>query len=351
MDHPGFEARRMVGRRRVLADWLGWVHPDYFVGTKVRFFSEGRWVYGVIRSMQVAMIRGRRRPKTVQVDVRGEVLPGSLGMWDLPDPVIRNGKVIARGCDDVAGVAAILAAMERLSRSTHTESLKSHRRDAGATAMHPETLKSHRRDAGATGDSGGGANRKQPDVMALLTRAEEIGFAGAIAACRAGTIPRNARVVAVETSSEIPGVRMGAGPILRVGDQMATFSPGLTGFAGLVAADLAKKDSTFQWQRKLMDGGTCESTVYHAEGYDATGLCIALGNYHNMDTRRKRIASEYIHLADWDGLVKWFVALATTRRPHDAYWQEVDAMVARLERVQRPQLNRTAGRVRGRANQ
>jgi endoglucanase len=154
-------------------------------------------------------------------------------------------------------------------------------------------------------------------------------------------------VVAVETSSEIPGVRMGAGPILRVGDQMATFSPGLTGFAGLVAADLAKKDSTFQWQRKLMDGGTCESTVYHAEGYDATGLCIALGNYHNMDTRRKRIASEYIHLADWDGLVKWFVALATTRRPYDAYWQDVDAMVARLARVQRPELKRTAGRVRG----
>ncbi len=325
MDHPGFEARRMVSKGRVLADWLGWVHPDYFKGTKVRFFSDGRWVRGVIRNVQVAMIRGRRRPKTVEVEVKSDVRPGSLGMWDLPEPVIRGGKVFARGCDDVAGVAAILEALDSLSRS-----------------MHPETLKSHRRDTAASGRR---ASRRPINVMALLTRAEEIGFAGAIAACRERTIPPNARVVAVETSSEIPGVRMGDGPILRVGDAMAIFSPGLTGFCGMVAADLAKKDTGFKFQRKLMDGGTCESTVYHAEGYDATGLCIALGNYHNMDTARKRIASEYIHLADWEGLVRWFVALATTRQPYDAHRLDVEAMVRRLARVQQPQLERTAGRV------
>ncbi|HQE29581.1 MAG TPA: hypothetical protein PL151_17630, partial [Phycisphaerae bacterium] len=93
-------------------------------------------------------------------------------------------------------------------------------------------------------------------------------------------------------------------------------------------------------------GGTCESTVYYAEGYDATGLCLALGNYHNMDTQRERIAAESIHLDDYRGLVRWFIALATTRRPYDASRGVLEAMIARLERVQAPQLRRTVARVR-----
>jgi len=310
MDHPGFEARRMCGPRRLEAAWLGWVHPDYFADTKVRFFSEGRWIRGTIRSVKLGMIRGRRRVRTAEIDVTRPVAPGSIGMWDLPDPVVRGGKVYARGCDDVAGVAAVLDAMDALARS-----------------------------------------RSAVNVIGLLTRAEEIGFAGAIAACRAGTIPKDARIVAVEISSEIPGVRMGDGPVLRVGDAGSIFSPGLTAFCRLVAEDLARKSKDFKFQRKLMDGGTCESTVYYAEGYDATGLCVALGNYHNMDTQRKRIAAESIHLDDYRGLVRWFIALATTRRPYDASRGVLEAMIARLERVQAPQLRRTVERVRERKPQ
>jgi endoglucanase len=307
MDHPGFEARRMRGANRLEAAWLGWVHPDYFPGTRVRFYSEGRWIRGAIRVVKVAMIRGRRRVRTAEIDVARPVAPGSIGMWDLPDPVVRGDKVYARGCDDIAGVAAILDAMDVLARS-----------------------------------------RGSVNVMGLLTRAEEIGFAGAIAACKAGTIPKDARIVAVEISSEIPGVRMGDGPVLRVGDAGSIFSPGLTAFCRVVAEDLARKSKDFKFQRKLMDGGTCESTVYYARGYDATGLCVALGNYHNMDTRRKRIAAEYIHLEDYRGLVRWFTALATTRRPYDSSRGVLEAMIARLDRVQAPQLRRTVERVQGR---
>lgn len=304
MDHPGFEARRMVGLRRLEASWLGWVHPDYFLKTRVRFYSEGSWIRGTVRSVKVGMVRGRRRVTTAQIDVAKPVPPGAIGMWDLPDPVVRNGRLHARGCDDIAGVSAILEAFDALLVS-----------------------------------------RTAVNVIGLLTRAEEIGFAGAIAACRAGTLPKNARVVAVEISSELPGARMGDGPILRVGDSGEVFSPDLTAFCKLIAADLAKRDKQFKFQRKLMDGGMCESTVYYACGYNATGLCIALGNYHNMDTARKRIATEYIHLADYEGLVKWFVALATTRRAYDDGTREVDKMITRLERVQKPLLRRTVSRV------
>lgn len=306
MDHPGFEARRMRGDKRVEAAWLGWVHPDYFRNARVRFFSQGRWVRGTVRSVKLATIRGRRRVKTAEIEVARPVAPASIGMWDFPDPRIRSGRIHARGCDDVAGVAAILDAFDRLLRL-----------------------------------------RRPLRVMGLLTRAEEIGFAGAIAACRAGTLPRNARVVAVETSSEIPGVRMGEGPVLRVGDLACTFSPELTAWCRLVGQDVTKKSNGFKFQRKLMDGGTCESTVYQAWGYQATGLCLALGNYHNMDTRRKRLAPEFIHLSDYSQLVQWFVALATTQRPPEASSRELDGMISRLERVQAPQLRRTAERVRG----
>jgi endoglucanase len=92
--------------------------------------------------------------------------------------------------------------------------------------------------------------------------------------------------------------------------------PGLSAFCGLVAAALAALDRTFCWQRMLMVAGSCVSAAFFELGYDATGVCIALGNYHNVDRQRRRIDSEYIDLNDWEGMVRWFVALATARRPY-----------------------------------
>ena len=63
-----------------------------------------------------------------------------------------------------------------------------------------------------------------------------------------------------------------------------------------------------------MDGGTCESSAYCMLGYEATGLCVALGNYHNVDAKRKRLGPEYVDLQDLDGVVLWFVELARTPR-------------------------------------
>jgi len=73
---------------------------------------------------------------------------------------------------------------------------------------------------------------------------------------------------------------------------------------------------------------------------------VALGNYHNVDSQRERIAPEYIDLRDWDGLIRWLVALATARHePHgDA------ALRKRLEGLARkytPLLRRTAWRITG----
>jgi endoglucanase len=205
----------------------------------------------------------------VVVKVAEEVAPGSPGMWDLPDAAIRGHSIHARVCDDLAGLAGVLCMLDAVCR-----------------------------------------RRSAVPCDAFFTRAEEVGFAGALAAVDAGSVPREALVVAVECSKAVTGVSLGAGPVLRVGDRASVFTPALTAYCQVVAERLAAADKTFRFQRKLMDGGTCESTAYCHYGYDATGLCLPLGNYHNMDERRGRIGAEFVDLRDFLGLVKWFVALA-----------------------------------------
>ncbi len=271
MDHPGFEADRMIRPGRLRAHWRGGVAPEYFPGARVRFHQGGRWTRGRVRSVETWLDRGRKRVKSAVIEVARSVEPGSIGMWDFPDPVIRCGRVYARGCDDIGGLAAILCMLQELHA--------------------------------APGDV---------DVYGLCTRAEEVGFVGAIAAGREKLLPPGARVISVETSSELPGARMGRGPILRVGDLVCVFDPPLTAFCRRVAGALAKADKRFQFQRKLMDGGTCEASALRGFGFRATGICVALGNYHNMNRARRTLGPEYISAADFDALVTWFNALART---------------------------------------
>ncbi len=306
MDHPGFEAERMVRHGVVRAIWRGGVAPEYFPGTKVRFHAGGKWVRGRIERMKAGEDdRGRRRVQWAEASVGSDVPGGAIGMWDFPDPVIRETRLHARGCDDVAGVAAVLAALDVL------------------------------------------AEREEPvDVIAMLSRAEEVGFAGAMAACRDGLIPRTARMISVECSSELAGGRMGDGPILRVGDATSIFTPELTAFCRRVGETLAARSRRFRFQRKLMDGGTCEASAFLGYGYQAAGLCIALGNYHNMDRRRGRIGAEYVDLNDWNGLVEWFVELAIANETYEPGHGQLTGLLDGLYARWTPVLEETVERVR-----
>lgn len=296
-DHPGFIADRMVERNVLRARWYGGVPPEYFDGSKVRFFTGGQWKTGRIRSHTLATRAGRERVDTVLIDVKSQVPAGAIGMWDFPGPVIRGSRLYARACDDLVGVGAMLCCIDELSRV------------------------------------------KTPgEAYFLFTRAEEVGFIGAIAAAKAKTIPRKCYVVAMEASSERPFAKMGDGPILRVGDRATSFTPEATAHCYRIARELAAADKTFQYQRKLMDGGTCESSAYCTLGYEATGLCVALGNYHNVDSAKKRLAPEYIDLRDFDNVVRWFFALATTPRAYTGRDEMMHQQLHDLERTYRRQL-------------
>lgn len=270
-DHPGFIARKMLGKGHLLADWHGGVEKEYFVGTRVRFQPpEGKPIRGVIRQIiEIDKNDTRQRIQQVRVDVAGDVPPGTPGSWDLAAFRMKNRRIEALACDDIAGLAAALAALDLLAQ----ESVRH-------------------------------------NAAVLVTRAEEAGLVGASAAAFGRIVPPDAAFVSIECSMALPEAPQRAGPIVRVGDRLSIFDPDLTDWLCRTATEIATADPAFVWQRKLMSGGTCEASVFRAAGYRATGLCVPLGNYHNRDMKRKKIAVEFIDREDWLSLVRLIAAAA-----------------------------------------
>ncbi|MEO6437180.1 MAG: M20/M25/M40 family metallo-hydrolase [Tepidisphaeraceae bacterium] len=271
MDHPGFVATKMLDDRTLQAAFHGWVHIDYVRGAKVRFFEDnGREIVGTVIDATPSTHDRLTVPDRVTVRVSGPVTPGSPGMFDQSAARMKGNKLYSRGIDDQGGVASALAMLDIL-------------------------------------------HKKSPalPVGVLLTRAEEEGFVGAVAAVLKPKLLRKSdRIIAIECSAMQPYAPQGQGVIIRVGDKTSIFNSALTYFLTQQAAALAKADKSFSYQRALMPGGTCEATVYDAFGYTAAAACIALGNYHNMDRKKKKIGPEFIDVNDWKNMVKLFVHVA-----------------------------------------
>ena len=197
---------------------------------------------------------------------------GAFRMWDLPKCEVRAGRIRSRACDDLIGCAAIVAALRELERT-------------GAECA----------------------------AWGLFTRAEEVGFVGAIELAKSARLPRSVTVVSLETSSVRGGpVKIGGGPIIRVGDRTSVFDSAAT--AQLQAA---AKSAGIVHQRALMQGGTCEATAYALYGYRTAAMCVALGNYHTCGPG-DLIAPEYVSLEDSLGMARLCVA-ATTAAPADPH--------------------------------
>ena len=139
----------------------------------------------------------------------------------------------------------------------------------------------------------------------LLTRAEEVGLIGALHVAKHQTIPPDSRVLSIETSRELPDAPIGDGPIIRTGDRSTVFDREL-----LNRISRAVETGGLRHQRKLMSGGGCEATAFGVYGYQAAGLCLALGNWHNRGNLDEVEAGrgeavpmlEEISLADFHGL-------------------------------------------------
>jgi|SRR5579862_8115547 len=268
MDHPGFEM--LDGNH---AEFLGGVPKEMFAkGVGVRVYSSR----GVERA-KLASFDTSAWPKRKLVTLDFEpgtvdrVRPGDIGMWDVPAFRVSGGKLHATAIDDVLGTVVMLATLAEVSQ---------------------RKLRSH--------------------VWCAFTRAEEVGFPGVMALILSKKIPRKALVVSIEMSKERPWARIGDGPIVRIGDRSTIFDSTATAFLLRAAQRCRERESAFRAQRCLMDGGTCEATAFVGFGYRAGGLCLPLGNYHNIG-KDVRPRAEYVSVRDLEQLVKLTVAAAAER--------------------------------------
>lgn len=187
---------------------------------------------------------------------------GEFGMWDLPAfELTKEGLIRSRACDDLIGCVEIVALFHELERL-----------DAEATCY------------------------------GLFTRAEEVGFIGAVHLAKTWPLPDGVRFVSLETSAPRGGAELGNGPVVRVGDRMSVFDDEIT--AELLDAAAAGKITV---QRALLDGGSCEATAMQLYGIRSAAMSVILGNYHNC-TPDGGLDVEYVSLADVKGLIKLITA-------------------------------------------
>ncbi len=243
-DHPGFEVVR-PGEAR----FLGGVAPKYFRrGTPLRLYHDDKAIPVRLRTYH---------PRTGRLTFGGGPESSVLrrddfGVWELEDFHVARGLVHARQLDDLAGSAVSLAALARAVK-----------------------------------------DRRQ-NLRVLLTRAEEIGFVGSLGAAMDERIPRRSWVVSLEASKALPGVGIGMGPVIRVGDRRRTFDPRAEALLHEARTHLPKSKPV---QRFLMSGGTCEATSWGVFGYRTTGVAIPLGNYHNQGDGN-RVRTEHVAVQD-----------------------------------------------------
>jgi endoglucanase len=255
MDHPAFVADGDGG-----FEFRGGVEAVYFEDAQIETWSRPDGARFRVTSYDDQTQTGTVSP------VDGSTMPrrDDILTWVFPAPTPEPGVFHAPACDDLAGVAAALAALDRARRR-------------------PE----------------------QAHLQVLLTRAEEVGLVGAIHAARNGTVPGDARIISIEASRELPTAPLGAGPVIRTGDRATVFDRDITNrmaHAAVVAG--------ITHQRKLMDGGGCEASAFGGYGYAAGGLCLPLRNWHNRGNLdavqtgngRAEPALEAVSLDDFHGL-------------------------------------------------
>lgn len=274
MDHPGFMGLRWVDDRHLSAHWFGGSPTKHLRGARLWIADDsGYWGEGTIQQHALAKHGFGLESVTLKLtqwprDGRRPAAESLFGGFGFRAPVWRQGQVIyTKAADDLAGVFCAL-----------------------------ETLI-------------GLAKKKAAPVLALFTRAEEVGFVGAIGHFEQYRL-RGAQhalfAVSLEASRTLPGAVVGHGPIVRLGDRRSVFNPDGSQFL----TRLAEKTLGKSFQRRIMDGGACEGTAATAYGIPTMAMSVPLGNYHNQGfeggpdcAKPNGPAPEFVHLGDVAGML------------------------------------------------
>ncbi len=297
MDHPGFHGVRWLSPKRLLVKWFGGSPKKHLNGSKVWLATQESDSYcGILKKAKLR--QDKRAIETAEVVFDYPVKTDSkisakemFGGFDFRQPIWKSGKrIYTRAADDLVGVFAIL----EIARKMQSKSKAA----------------------------------KQPAFIGLLTRGEEVGFVGAVAHLELDWLTSASRsvvAVSLEASRTLPGAIIGKGPVVRLGDWRTVFDSG-----GLkVLSDLAMKLLPKKFQRRVMDGGSCEATAMTAWGISTIGVTLPLGNYHNegyeggMDCLAPcGPAPEFVHLDDIEGELKLCEGLMKAGLDWDDPWQQ-----------------------------
>ncbi len=279
MDHPGLHGKQWAGNR-LHFQWYGGAPTRYLKGSQI-------WLQTAIGWKGTAILESCHllRRKTISHGILKLKEPGEgklprassvFGGFQFRAAVwSRKGLFYTKAADDLVGCFAIASVFLDLQQK----------------------------------------RRFPSNFIGLLTRAEEVGFVGAIGHFELGWLSKARRpilCVSLETSRALPGAEVGKGPVVRLGDRKTVFDPG----AVQQLTELAQKTLPRQHQRRIMDGGTCEATAALAYGFNSIGLSVPLGNYHNQgfeggpDSRGGLGPSpEFVHPSDVAGMIKLCKAL------------------------------------------
>jgi len=284
MDHPAFFVQRTEGAAEL--HFRGGVEERYFAGRKIVFYRRAE-----PKPLGKAVISGVHFSRDLQPVEVDRPIPdeADFATWDLPRARCTSRLFVSPACDDLVQVATMVALLRRLA-----------------------------------------AELASACVEALFTRAEEIGFHGALAALKAREPLQPMATVSLEASSARGFARLHAGPIVRVGDRSSVFDSRVTAWLETAFAGLHRLVPETKHQRLLMGGGTCEGTVFHRAGLPTGALCVALRNYHNMGPGGQ-IRSESVSLDDWQGLYDFLHFLATKAPTLAESSAAIDARFVRLE--------------------
>lgn len=255
----------------------GRVEDGFFVDAPVRLYRSADDPGVAGRVAGCSALRPHTDDRVAVIATRDPAEGARLAMWDVAPfaYMAGDGLIRARACDDLAGVAALVEALARLGDES----------DADVKAA-------------------GGI-----DLCVVFTRAEEAGFCGALALMNEpelpSLVPDDTIFVSVEISSERPGVEVGGGAVVRVGDRASTFDGAFADALWSVARARGARA-----RRALMDGGTCEATAFARAGRRCGGVCAPVRHYHNMDRTTGRIGPEAVSLGDVEALVDLIAGIA-----------------------------------------
>jgi len=302
VDHPGFvfgESVKLDKLGLISGEFAGRVLDDFFPGAPVRLFrsADDKGIRAII--LEASARAGLDNTRQITLETEEDPTGAVLGMWDVPIFDIRDGHIVSRVCDDLAGLAAILVAMESL-------------------AQNPDELPC--------------------PVGAIITVAEEAGLCGAALLASdespEALVPRDALIVSVEISSERTNTPLGSGAVLRVGDKQSSFDAMF--LARMAAAMEPHRDNGLNYTRALMDGGTCEATAFAVYGFRCGALCAPVRHYHNMDLDRGVVSAEEVSVLDLTMLSNMIATIGRGLPPEKGHLQSLRSeMEKRADRCRR----------------